>query len=156
MIVPVLYESWLLTFNERPIERELKNIILVSGYTILGAARANFTLKTVSNKKRDEVLVPHDQSSFATSTKSGWFLTGNPIRTSTVSMVCHPCKVGAGNITEEAYGRRLTGEGRSYAERQREPVECLECGEHLAVGSMSIHMMTQHGKAAGQRRLWIP
>ena len=37
----------------------------------------------------------------------------------TVSMVCHPCRAGARNRTEEAYGRRLTGKGRSYAERQR-------------------------------------
>ena len=29
------------------------------------------------------------------------------------SMVCHPCQAGAGNRAEEAYGRRLTGEGRS-------------------------------------------
>ena len=44
----------------------------------------------------------------------------------TVSMVFHPCQAGAGNRKEEAYGRRLTGEGRSYAERQQERVECLE------------------------------
>ena len=37
-----------------------------------------------------------------------------------VRMVCHPCQAGAGNRTGEAYGRRITGEGRSYAERQRE------------------------------------
>ena len=36
-----------------------------------------------------------------------------------VRMVCHPCQAGAGNRTEEAYGRRITGEGRSYTERQR-------------------------------------
>ena len=36
----------------------------------------------------------------------------------TVSMVFHPCRAGAGNRIEEAYGRRLTGVGRSYAERQ--------------------------------------
>ena len=46
----------------------------------------------------------------------------------TVSMVCHPCQEGAGKRTEEAYGRRITGEGRSYAERQKERVECVECG----------------------------
>ena len=67
----------------------------------------------------------------------------------TVSMVCHPCPAGAGNRTEEAYGRRITGEGRSYVERQQERVECVECGEYLAIGSMSSHMMTRHGKAAG-------
>ena len=31
----------------------------------------------------------------------------------TVSMVCHPCQA-AGNITQAAYGRRLTGEGNLY------------------------------------------
>ena len=40
----------------------------------------------------------------------------------TVIMVCHPCQVGAGNRTEEAYWRRITVEGRSYAERQRERI----------------------------------
>ena len=74
----------------------------------------------------------------------------------TVRMVCHPYQAGAGNRTEETYWRRLTVEGRSYAERQREQVECLECGEHLAVGSMSSHLMTRHEKAAGRRRLWTP
>ena len=74
----------------------------------------------------------------------------------TVIMVCHPCQAGTGNRTEEAYGRRVTGEGKSYTERQRKPVECLECGEQLAVGSMSSHLMTRHGKAAGRRRLWTP
>ena len=60
----------------------------------------------------------------------------------TVRMVCHPCRAGARNWIEEAYDRRLTGEGRSYAERQRERVACGECGEVLTVGSMSSHMMT--------------
>ena len=74
----------------------------------------------------------------------------------TVSVFCHPCQAGAGNRIEEAYGRRITGEGRSYAERQQERVECVECGELLAIRSMSIHLMTRHGKAAGRRRLWTP
>ena len=60
----------------------------------------------------------------------------------TVSMVCHPCQEGAGNRTEEAYSRRITGEGRSYAERQRERVEYVEYGELLAIGSVSSHLMT--------------
>ena len=71
----------------------------------------------------------------------------------TVSMVCHPCKA-AGNITQAAYGKRLTGEGESYKEWQRDRVECTECGEQLAVRSMSSHLMTRHGKAAGQRCQW--
>ena len=59
----------------------------------------------------------------------------------TVSMVCHPCQAGAGNRTEEAYGRRITGEGRSYADRQRERLACGECEEFLAIRSMSSHLM---------------
>ena len=35
-------------------------------------------------------------------------------------------------------------------------MECKECDEQLAVGSMSIHLMTRHVKAAGGRRLWVP
>ena len=31
----------------------------------------------------------------------------------TVSMVYHPCQEGSGNRAEEAYGRRVTGMGRS-------------------------------------------
>ena len=31
----------------------------------------------------------------------------------TVGMVCHPCQA-AGNITQAAYRRRLTGEGNLY------------------------------------------
>ena len=69
-------------------------------------------------------------------------------------MVCQPYQATAGNRTQEAYGRRLTGEGKSYVERQCERVECAECGEQLTVGSMSSHLMTRHGKAAGRRRQW--
>ena len=47
----------------------------------------------------------------------------------TVSMVCHPCRAGAGNRTEAAYSRRLTGLVKSYVERQQERVVCKECGE---------------------------
>ena len=74
----------------------------------------------------------------------------------TVRMVCHPCQVGYRNRTEEAYGRRITGEESSYAEIQWERVACGECGEFLAVGSMSSHLMTRHGKAGGRRQLWTP
>ena len=57
-----------------------------------------------------------------------------------VSMACHPCRAGAGNRTEAAYSRRLTGLGKTYAERQRERVACGECGAVIAVGSMSSHL----------------
>ena len=60
----------------------------------------------------------------------------------TVSMACHPFWVGAGNRTEAVYIRRLTGLGKTYAERQRERVACGECGVVIAVGSMSSHFMT--------------
>ena len=72
----------------------------------------------------------------------------------TVSMVCHPFRVMAGNITQAAYSRRLTGEGNSYKERKRDRVECAECGEQLAAVSISIPLMTQHVKLAGRRRQW--
>ena len=71
----------------------------------------------------------------------------------TVSMVCHPCQA-VENITTAAYGRRITGEGRSYRERQRDRVACEDCGEQLVVASLSSHLMTRHGRAAGQRRQW--
>ena len=74
----------------------------------------------------------------------------------TVSMVCQPCQAGAANRTVEAYGRRITGEGRSYMETQRERVACEECGAFLASGSMSSHLMTRHGKESGRQQLWTP
>ena len=40
----------------------------------------------------------------------------------TVSMACQPCRAGSGNQTAEGYRRRITGEGNSFQERQRERV----------------------------------
>ena len=74
----------------------------------------------------------------------------------TVSMACHPCRAGAGNRTEAGYSRRLTGVGKTYAERQRERVACGECGTVIVAGSILSHLMTQHGKAATWRHLWAP
>ena len=71
----------------------------------------------------------------------------------TVVMVYHPFQA-LGNPTTAAYGRRITGEGQSYRERLRSQVACKECGEILAVGSLSSHLMTQHGRATGQLRQW--
>ena len=71
-------------------------------------------------------------------------------------MVWRPFQVMAVNRTQEAYGRRVTVEGRSSTERQHKQVEYAECGEQLVVGSMLSHMMNQHGKAAGQRRQLTP
>ena len=71
----------------------------------------------------------------------------------TIGMVCHPCQA-AGNLTMEAYGRRITGMGQSYRERLRDQVDCGDYGEMLAIGSMSSHLMTRHGRAAGIRQQW--
>ena len=71
----------------------------------------------------------------------------------TVGMVCHPCQ-SAGNLTTEAYGRRITGMIQSYRERFRDQGACRECREMLAVGSLSSHMITEHRSAAGRRRQW--
>ena len=43
---------------------------------------------------------------------------------------------------------------QSYRERLKYQVACGECGEILAVGSLSSHLMNQHGRAAGIRRQW--
>ena len=37
----------------------------------------------------------------------------------TVSMACQPCRAGSGNRTAEGYRRRITGEEKSFRERQR-------------------------------------
>ena len=74
----------------------------------------------------------------------------------TVSMACQPCRAGSGNRTAEGYRRRITGDGNSYRERQRERVACGECGAELAAGSLSSHLMTRRGKAAPRRHLWAP
>ena len=74
----------------------------------------------------------------------------------TVSMACHPCWAGNGNRTTKGYRRRMTEDGSSFRERQRERVTCGECGEELAAGSLSSHLITRHGKAAPRRHLWAP
>ena len=74
----------------------------------------------------------------------------------TVSMACQPCRAGSGNRTAEGYRRRITGEGETFRERQRERVACGECGAEIAAGSLLSHLMTRHGKAAPRRHLWAP
>ena len=71
----------------------------------------------------------------------------------TVGMVCHPCQAAV-NLNKEVYGRRVTGVGPTYRERLKGQVACGECGDMLEVGSLSSHMITQHGRAAGIRRKW--
>ena len=45
-----------------------------------------------------------------------------------VGMVCCPCQAAV-NQPEAAYGRRITGEGPTYWERQKGQVLCRECRE---------------------------
>ena len=59
----------------------------------------------------------------------------------TADMVCCLCQSGGTN-SEVAHGRRMTGEGPSYRERQRRRVQCKECGEEKALGSLVGHMRT--------------
>ena len=74
----------------------------------------------------------------------------------TASMACQPCRAGSGNRTAEGYRRRVTGEGKSFRERQIEIVACGECGAEIAAGSLSSHLMNRHRKAAPRRHLWAP
>ena len=71
----------------------------------------------------------------------------------TFRMVCHPCQA-VGNLTTETYGRRIMGMGPSYREILKDQVDCGECGEMLAVGSLSSHLINKHGRAAGRRWQW--
>ena len=40
-----------------------------------------------------------------------------------------------------------------YRERQRGGVQCKEYGEEVVLGFLAGHMQTQHGRAAGGRRI---
>ena len=51
--------------------------------------------------------------------------------------------------TDEAYTRRMKGEGRSFKEKHWERVSCPECSKDLAWGSLVKHRQNQHGVAKG-------
>ena len=70
----------------------------------------------------------------------------------TVGMVCRPFQA-AGTQSEAVYWRRMIGDGSSYQERQKGRVQCRECGEEMAAGSLVGHIMTQHGQVEEDR--WI-
>ena len=38
----------------------------------------------------------------------------------------------------------MMGEGPTYQKRQKERVECRECGKEMTAGSLASHRMTQH------------
>ena len=50
---------------------------------------------------------------------------------------------------DEAYTQRMTVEGRSLKERQRERELCPEFWKELTKGSLATHRQTQHGVAKG-------
>ena len=66
----------------------------------------------------------------------------------TVRIVCHPCWV----TRVRAYknnNRRMTTVRRIYEERQRERVNCPECGNYLTRGSLDVHLQIKHSVAKG-------
>ena len=71
----------------------------------------------------------------------------------TVSMVFRPFQE-AGTQSEAAYGRKMTGEGPTYQERQKEWVQCRECGKEMVAGSLASHRVTQHEQEEEERWRW--
>ena len=67
----------------------------------------------------------------------------------TVGMVSRPFRA-YGVRAYKAYTHRMTGEGRSFKERQRERVLCPECGKELAKVSLVTHRQTQHDVDKGR------
>ena len=56
----------------------------------------------------------------------------------TVGVVCHPC-LAARVRADKAYTQRMKGEERSNKKRQREQVNCPECGKDLARDILDAH-----------------
>ena len=73
----------------------------------------------------------------------------------TSGMVCRLCQ-SARTQSEMVYGIMITGAALLYRERQRGRIQCKECGEEMALGSLVGHMQTQHGRTAEGRRRWKP
>ena len=70
-----------------------------------------------------------------------------------VRVVFRPCQVARTQL-EAAYKRQTKGSRPSYQERQWGWVQCMECGEEMAIGSLEGHIQTQHGKEAGGTWCW--
>ena len=66
----------------------------------------------------------------------------------TVGVVCRPCRAD-GLRADKAYTQRVTGEGRTFEERQWEQVLCPKCGKEMEKGSLVTHRQTQNGVAKG-------
>ena len=56
----------------------------------------------------------------------------------TVGVVCHPC-LAARVRADKAYSRRMKEAGRINKKRQREQVNCPECGKDLARDILDAH-----------------
>ena len=63
-------------------------------------------------------------------------------------MVCRPFR-SAEVRSDEAYTQRMSGEGRTFKDRQRERVLCLECRKEIAKGSLVAHRQNQHNVVKG-------
>jgi len=48
-------------------------------------------------------------------------------------------------ISDEAYHFRMTGDGASYSDCQRQQLECPECGFHVRSSYLRTHRLHQHG-----------
>ena len=64
----------------------------------------------------------------------------------TIGMVCHHCQV-AGVRADKPHTCRMTGEGRSYKERQQERVQHPECGKDLTSRLLVAHLQNHYGVA---------
>ena len=62
----------------------------------------------------------------------------------TKTMTCFPGSMRTG-LSNQAYERRVTGQGDSYRQRLHRRLPCPECGKNLAVGSLTHHRRRQHG-----------
>ena len=66
----------------------------------------------------------------------------------TVRMVCRSFRA-AGVGEGKSYTQRMTGEGRSFKDRQRERVLCPECGKELTKGSLVARCQNHNGVSKG-------
>ena len=62
--------------------------------------------------------------------------------------------LGGGTQSEVAYERRMMVGGLTYWARQRVRIQCPDCGEDLAAGSLAVHRKTKHGVDTGGRQQW--
>ena len=68
----------------------------------------------------------------------------------TIGIICRLCQA-AGTQAEAAYKQRMTGAWPLYWERQHVRVQCMECREEMAIGSLAFHLQTHQGKAKFKR-----